>query len=282
MDAEVFGYQSVEEFQAFVRSWRSSTVWPFMRLPSTANPSSTIEDLEAAFRDARIRMRSPSPQAFGVHRVVLHAFSGRRRPGDFQEYLEAMTKGRAGQIIHVASVDIVLDSVWGDVSSAETQKFWYHSVRQRYVIGYLAGPPCETWSQAREHPVSSPEADTGHAPGPRVLRTLDEIWGKDSLAIREVRQLLMGNQLLLFSLHILVVLYTVNGFGALEHPAPPSSPTSASIWRTVILTLLSSLPGFQQIQFAQGLLGARSAKPTMLLTLNLPHVAEHIPSKQSL
>ena len=237
--------------------------------------------MEQAFIDARPTSCGPAPRAFGAHRVVLHAFSGRRRPGDFQEYLETFTKNSAGITVHVVSVDIVLDKVWGDVTADATQRFWFHSVRQGYVIGYLAGPPCETWSAAREHPSSTHgDAASGDRLGPRVLRTMEEIWGRDSLAVREVRQLLIGNHLLMFSLRILVILYTVGGFGALEHPAPPSSETSVSIWRTVILALLSRLPGFTQVLFAQGLLGARSAKPTTILALNLPGVVEHIRSSR--
>ena len=40
--------------------------------------------------------------------------------------------------------------------------------------------------------------------------------------------------------------------------------------------LLSRLPGFERIDFAQGLLGAKSPKPTSILALRLPDLARQI------
>ena len=74
----------------------------------------------------------------------------------------------------------------------------------------------------------------------------------------------------------LILLSGQDGCGALEHPAEPVSEQSASIWRTEIVGLLLRLPGFQLLSLSQGLLGAKSAKPTSLLTLNLPSMPRHI------
>ena len=79
----------------------------------------------------------------------MHAFSGRRRPGDFQEFLDAIVGDCSGIVVHVVSVDVILDRNWGDVTRPECQRFWFDGVKRRFVIGYLAGPPCETWSKAR-------------------------------------------------------------------------------------------------------------------------------------
>ena len=91
-----------------------------------------------------------------------------------------------------------------------------------------------------------------------------------------VLQVFVGNQLLLFSFRMMILLHATGAVGALEHPAPPSNPTSASIWRTEIAMLLSRLPGFERIDFAQGLLGAKSPKPTSILALRLPDLARQI------
>ena len=56
----------------------------------------------------------------------------------------------------------------------------------------------------------------------------------------------------------------------MEHPAPPKEPEAASVWKTPLLQLLIQLPGFELLQFAQGLWGAKSPKPTSLLVLNIP------------
>ena len=73
----------------------------------------------------------------------------------------------------------------------------------------------------------------------------------------------------LFAIDLLTCLACSGGQGLLEHPGEPADPTRPSIWRLPILRLLSGLPGFQQIDFAQGLLGAKSPKPTRFLALNM-------------
>ena len=152
------------------------------------------------------------------------------------------------------------------------EAFWTNAVRRRWVLGFLGGPPCEAWRRAREHAL---EEDSAHS-GPRVIRSAQEPWGFQSLRIREIKQILVGNQLMLFALSILVELYLTGGCGLLEHPAMPANESSASIWRTPILQLLLSLEDFVLHELAQGLLGAASAKPTMLLTLRLPDIVQQI------
>ena len=126
--------------------------------------------------------------------------------------------------------------------------------------GLLCGPPCCSWSIAR--------GKGDH--GPRVIRDRANLWGFLSVSIREMFQLLDGNALLGFGLHALLLLQISGGCGVLEHPAEPSQPHAASIWRLPLVALLRSLPGFQQYECAQGLLGAVSAKRTGLLVLNIP------------
>lgn len=73
-----------------------------------------------------------------------------------------------------------------------------------------------------------------------------------------------------FAIVMMTVLYDVGGCGAMEHPTKPPKDSSASIWCTSIVNMLQHLNGFKIWQLAQGLLRAISAKPTMVLTLNLP------------
>lgn len=213
-----------------------------------------------------------APQQFGTHRYILHAFSGRRRQGDFQFFLDELLQNQPGITVHTLSVDIILDPVWGDVANPDVQQFWTHAVRQKWVIGFLEGPPWETWSRAREHSVKHQGAVRD---GPRVVRTVDTPWGIDCLALREIR-LLFGNQLMFFAILMIVELYYTGGCGALEHPALPSKQTSASIWRTPLMELLLSLHEFALLEFAQGLLGAATAKPTMILAPRLPSLSLQI------
>ena len=112
----------------------------------------------------------------------------------------------------------------------------------------------------------------GARPAPRVIRTVEELWGMSSVSVREFLQLHDGHVLLGFSLLSMLYLHTGHGLGALEHPAEPSDPAAASIWRLPLMKLLLALPGFEYRECAQGLLGADSAKRTGLLVLNMPQL----------
>ena len=267
-DLEAFGL-CLRDFETLIDTLVDSATWPwFQHVRSEYQQDSSLADLEWQCDNATLGSSagsSEAPRSFGTHRFILHAFSGRRRQGDFQFFLEAITTAHPGIVIHTLSVDIILDSKWGDVSKEHVQNFWLSAAQQGWVVAFLGGPPCETWSRAREQSLRH-----GSKYGPRVLRSAQTPWGFASLALREVRQILVGNQLMLFCLRMMTVLYVMGGCGALEHPARPPKATSASIWNTPILNLLLQLPGFSLWEFAQGLLGAVSAKPTMILSLNLP------------
>ena len=153
------------------------------------------------------------PRVFGRQRIILHAFAGRRRLGDIQHYLEKDLPQDAPYSLVVVSLDIVIDRNWGDATREETRKLWLAAIRDCFVVGFIAGPPCETWSRVRG--VQSPPADdaddlaaigqSSHGNGlPRVLRTLNDLWGLDSLAIRGLLQILTGNGLLSFALEAII------------------------------------------------------------------------------
>ena len=202
------------------------------------------------------------PRGFGRERYVLHLFSGRRRQGDLQFFLDRMQRSDEPFFLRVVSLDVVLSDVRGDLLKPSTRAFWKDAIRQRFVVALLGGPPCETWSQARERQAEKKK----HAP--RVLRTAAMPWGKESLSLREMRQLCVGNSLMGFQLEAEVELYCVGGVAFTEHPAKPKDTNSVSIWSTPILQLLSNLPGFELIDLSHGLWGAKSRKPTTLLALN--------------
>lgn len=242
--------------------------WPFLDQLQCRPPPAipTVEDMHQKILEAQIQPdRQMIPRPIGKERVFLHAFSGRRRLGDLQHYLEAaFSRNAEGVLLHVISMDVVIDQEWGNACKPETRDFWLRGALNGYVHGGLCGPPCETWSQARF-------ADLGieGARQPRPLRSLEWLWGLPSLALREMSQIAVGNELLLFSLDLLICLAHSEGLGILEHPGEPEDETKPSIWRLPIVQLLRQLPGFEYVDFAQGLLGAKSPKPTRLLTLNL-------------
>lgn len=143
--------------------------------------------------------------------------------------------------------------------------------------GALAGPPCDTWSQAN----LLQDKETAQHRAPRVLRDLDSIWGRISLALRELQQLDIGNLLLLFTIELLLHLALADGICCLEHPAEPKDSSKASIWRFPLIVYMLAWPGFDFVEIAQGLWGARSKKPTGLMLLNMSAMIPQLRSWQS-
>ena len=92
------------------------------------------------------------------------------------------------------------------------------------------------------------------------------------MQLRELCQVCIGNELLIFALQAFIELMATGGCGLLEHPAPPPKQTSPSIWKLPIVQALQRHPNVETCRFAQGLLGAPSPKPTQLLLLNLPNM----------
>lgn len=250
--------------------------WPFLQ-ENTGNPADHrrtanldtyevwCEQLVFNEQEAPWTPTSTPPRAF-AEKVILHAYSGRRRPGDLQWFLEDCARKHPEVLLHVVSLDIVIDPHNGDISKEEIRNQWYHGMREGYITGFLSGPPCCTWSKARGKAMS----DRPQRHGPRILRDADHLWGFLSVSLREMTQLADGHCLLGFSVTAMAILATTGGSGLLEHPAEPDEPELASIWRLPLLQLLSRLPGMNQYTMAQGLLGAPSPKPTGLLALNLP------------
>lgn len=242
--------------------------WPFLeQQPRASAPTvPSQDDMDKRIAALQIYHRRPAvPRLLGKERVFLHAFSGRRRAGDLQHYLEAAFARQAdGTILHVVSMDVVIDKEWGNARRQSTRDFWLRGALSGFVQGGLCGPPCETWSQARF--VDMPG---GSEKQPRPLRSLEWLWGLPSLSLRELEQVAVGNELLLFSIDLMICLARSEGHGVLEHPGEPADEDKPSIWRLPIIQLLQQLPGFNFVDFAQGLLGAKSPKPTRFLTLNM-------------
>eukprot|EP00435_Cladocopium_sp_Y103_P033007 s1844_g8.t1 len=172
-----------------LRQLQDPMQWPCLHdyadIPLTSVPS--LEIIDAIIIEAKVKDHAPQvPRPVGRERIFLHAFSGRRRPGDLQHYMEtAFARDSESLILHVISMDVVIDSVWGDARNQQTKDFWLHGVLCGFVLGGLCGPPCETWSQARY--AAGPE-DQPHRRQPRPVRSAQDLWGLLSLSLRELQQ----------------------------------------------------------------------------------------------
>ena len=277
-DATVLGFELRQVQKVFAKLSLPAT-WPIgsQSLPTTMS-TSTIEHYHEALKKLHTTMAASPPieavpPVFGRHRIILHAFAGRRRLGDIQHYLERDMHEHMAYTITVVSLDIVINSTWGDASRASTRQMWLTAIRDRLVIAFLAGPPCETWSRVR----NVNQATTEHPKGlsqehlPRVLRDEASLWGYCSLALKELRQVNTGNCLLCFSLEALLETALAGSVGMLEHPAEPTDlEGAASIWKLPLIQVLLMLPGVERLRFSQGLLGSKTPKPTELMCVNLP------------
>eukprot|EP00438_Fugacium_kawagutii_P034775 Skav236239 [mRNA] locus=scaffold829:211005:216797:+ [translate_table: standard] len=271
---------SQQQVHQLLQHMATYEAWPFMQEESFASMDNPVtvehwhQELERLVVETMKSKKDRVPRHPGGHRIFLHLFAGRRRPGDLQFYIDRWTPPQ-GVLFHVISVDIIHDAVWGDLRDPRTRQFWLHAVRQQWVLALVSGPPCETWSQARYHQLSEQSS------GPRPLRSAQELWGLGSLRIREVDQVALGNSLLTFSVEAIIDLALNSGLAVLEHPAEPDEPEKPSIWRLPLVAWLASLPEVQIVRLQQGFFGAPSPKPTNLLLLNLPKGDVHLWDQRS-
>ena len=167
--------------------------------------------------------------------VLIHLYSGRRRHGDLQACIEELTWPEEAWRPIVISLDVVLDAHWENVLSPQAQEFWLSQISKGAIHGVIAGPPCETWSVARERYYQT-------FSGPRPVRDLESLWGLTSLSLREALQVLTADRLLTFPLATFLRMWYLRRWFVLEHPAPPDRsrhPAAPSIWE-----LSCADPGF--------------------------------------
>ena len=263
----------VDQMRVVVLRLARPSAWPFLHdvHASDCGPDDPLEHFElwcASLSSLPTSWR-PTPRidrAVSRDRIILHEFAGRRRIGDYQWYVDHLCGDSAGFLLHVVSVDIVIDQKYGDLSDPAIQAFWINGIMSGWVQGFLGGPPCATWSRAR----SVQSAPVAARRLPRPVRSASQLWGLSSLALRELATVSEGNDFLGFCLEAMTALAVQSMTGILEHPAEPPEEEFPSIWKLPIVQLLLSLPGAQRVKFAQGLMGASSPKATELFVLNLP------------
>lgn len=269
-----FDFKAIQEI---LDKFGDAEHWGFLSTQkNSSREAKEINELHDECRHLRqwleLHTPEPAPSAFGRIRIVLHAYSGRRRRGDIQFFLDRLAEQQNGFVLMVVSMDIIINKQYGDATNQHTCEYWVQATRRKWVIACIAGPPCETWSCARGAPLPGADAEEGpNNHGPRILRDIEELWGFDALTLRELRQICVGNALLCFALRMIIELIITNGFALLEHPAEPlDDGLKASIWRLPLVKALELFPNVEIIRFAQGLMGTSSPKPTNLLLVNLP------------
>ena len=267
---------SLEDITSLAHRLQDPSTWSLFDSPDDTRPGAAqleAEHLEdwaynMAVHPKELWTHPPSiPRQVFKEKIILHAFSGRRRHGDIQFFLDRAATQHPDRILYVVSLDIVVDAVWGDVRAPGARCYWLDAIRCGYVIGVLAGPPCNTWSRARKHQIDSDQGKKG----PRVVREGDGMWGMISLALRELADVRVGNDLLGFTLTAFLFLFCTGNMGIVGHPAEPPDADDASIWRLPLVTVLLRLPGVALEKLWQGLFGAETTKPTFFMIVKCPH-----------
>ena len=226
-----------------------------------------IKEVEKLVEEAPCRPRVERPFA-SRQLVFLHLFSGPRRPGDLQEAIELFANER-NLSIRALSVDVVISLEYGDILKQDTQKTFIDALVQGWICGMAAGPPCETWSRAREHQLTTGD-------GPRPVRSAEQPEGLSQLSLREIRQVLSGSQLLAVAAVLLTLCWIHGICGVLEHPAEPPRAASPSIWKLAIFRYLAKQNQVKKLTIMQGYYGAASAKPTTLMFTHPPDGLERL------
>ncbi|CAL1168813.1 unnamed protein product [Cladocopium goreaui] len=200
---------------------------------------------------------------------VIHFYAGRRREADFHFYMSKLIADCPqawANHITVISLDTAIDSSM-NVHSERLWSWLLSTAKEGRILGFLLGPPCETWSSAR-HELN--HADDGALlQGPRPLRHAEACWGIPGLYLRELKQLSVGSCLLLRGLWLCIPIALTGGAVMLEHPAPPYQEDRPSIFRTGLVTLLLREGWlFRRHTFQQWRHGSKGVKPTTLLFAN--------------
>ena len=174
---------------------------------------------------------------------VVHLFSGTKRFGDLHSQI-AQQPAPDGGVLCPISVDVVLDEERCDLLSLKQQRFWLRKAREGALYMIVAGPPCETWSVARMRYIET-------STGPRPLRDASNdhtLWCLPTLRLKELRQVIVGNALLHFTL-LLTALQTFTGNTAIvEHPAASGyryNRLPPSIWRLKAMAILLLHPNVE-------------------------------------
>ena len=205
----------------------------------------------------------PRPFSTGT-KYMLILFSGHRRHEDVACWLQW-----SSDVIPI-NVDLAVSMEHGNVLSP----LWEQLIRSRRVIGCHAGPPCETFTEARWNKLPDKKA-------PRPLRDSAYPWGKIQRSLREVKQGPTGTVLFAHTAYILYLVYAYGGALTLEHPKGPDERPEPgqvgkkwSVWFSAFVRRLLLTHDARSICFLQGPLGQCSPKPTIFVEARLPHLAQ--------
>lgn len=194
--------------------------------------------------------------------VVLHMYSGRRRQHDFHAWAQHFLQERNLGFATVISLDTAIAPDM-DIYTDRVWNFLRGAAMTGCLAALLVGPPCETWSAARNNPLAS---SSHHGHGPRPLRHPGAPWGLPIRGWNEQEQIRVGSVLLLRAVWLILHVVARQGRIILEHPAQSDNPEAPSIWLTAIIQWIVRKEQLCNVTtIEQWLWAAPGIKPTSLM-----------------
>ena len=200
--------------------------------------------------------REGTTQAWQPRRV-LHLFSG---PGERPDGIAALLRLEGWEC---DDVDKVNSGPHQDIADAIGWAVWLRYIRGGHYSLVLLGTPCETFSHAR-----------GYGPGPRPLRSVEEIYGLKDRTPGEREQLRLANLLVMRTVEAAYAAEETGAAWIIENPRPWQG--APSLWLYPEVAQLIKATGAHWIEFDQCCYGAKATKPTRLVyssRIDLSHFA---------
>ena len=215
------------------------------RLGQQASGGYTVE----AWCEAVRRSKQGNQRVF----VVVHMFAGERRPGDIQEFLEAMMIEADRQLL-MLSVDLAEDPLW-DFRNPNTMHAMMELANEGLIDVWLGGPPCSTVARSRHVPLAG---------GPRPLRFRWALWGRKDLRPYEKERVEEANDLWINFWMLCDAVSARGGAFLMEHPVDPGCEPYPSMWLIPELQAMEQRAGARRVHLHQCVFGGISPKLTTL------------------
>eukprot|EP00435_Cladocopium_sp_Y103_P040399 s39_g11.t1 len=190
------------------------------------------------------------PDKLAAKPRCLHLFAGPARQGDVADQLTKL--GWA-----VCSCD-TKQPIPTNLLDQATRAAILQDITDQVYDAVFLGTPCETYSALRETP-----------PGPRPLRSAEEIMGKSTgLNDAEKKQLAEGNQHTEFSADVMQTAHKSYTPFTMENPEPIYP---VSIFNTPRIGEVAKLRNVRAVDFDQCRVGCEAKKPTRLLRYRIEY-----------
>eukprot|EP00435_Cladocopium_sp_Y103_P035534 s490_g9.t1 len=191
---------------------------------------------------------------------ILHLFSGPENRADgFAAALRSSGwECEEYDIANGPDGDLASDHVWSTIMN---------KMKEGYYKALLAGPPCNTFTNARKH--------DGQGPAPLRSPTGPERYGYEWNNAMDKEKVKYGNLLAIRTAEAFGCMHEQRKPAIVEQPRLKEDDESTSMYKLDEFLHLRSLPGVEMMDLLQCRYGAMTSKPTTLMTCELKGAAFH-------